>query len=146
MQIINSSTHLAANAGVNRTASNSENDVAFDAARSLEHRDNRARRDAINPDEKSNQTTAKQEQQNFELNDSKLAIIEKHQASEHNFHAGNTQLASNSNSASFAQTNQGSYKEQVSSQNHIAVSTYSAVNNIAQRESVQKLFGVDLFA
>ena len=37
-------------------------------------------------------------------------------------------------------------KDQPSFKNESAVSSYQAVGNLAQRESVQKLFGVDLFA
>ena len=36
--------------------------------------------------------------------------------------------------------------DQPSSQNRTAVSAYKQVDNLAQRENVQQLFGVDLFA
>jgi len=37
-------------------------------------------------------------------------------------------------------------QDQPSAKNETAVASYQAVGNLAQRESVQKLFGVDLFA
>ncbi|MBL0711455.1 MAG: hypothetical protein JJV99_10645 [Colwellia sp.] len=37
-------------------------------------------------------------------------------------------------------------QDKPSAQNKMAVASYQAVDNIAQRESVQQLFGVDLFA
>ncbi len=37
-------------------------------------------------------------------------------------------------------------KEHISSQNQTAVAHYKVVGNLAQRESVQQMFGVDLFA
>ena len=45
-------------------------------------------------------------------------------------------------SESFSSENQ----DQPSAKNETAVANYQAVGNLAQRESVQKLFGVDLFA
>jgi hypothetical protein len=37
-------------------------------------------------------------------------------------------------------------QDQLSAKNETAVANYQAVGNLAERESVQKLFGVDLFA
>jgi|GEM_PF-1314239 len=37
-------------------------------------------------------------------------------------------------------------QDQPSSKNETAVASYQAVDNLAQRESVQQMFGVDLFA
>jgi hypothetical protein len=37
-------------------------------------------------------------------------------------------------------------EDQPSAKNETAIANYQAVGNLAQRESVQKLFGVDLFA
>lgn len=44
--------------------------------------------------------------------------------------------------ASFSSTEQ----DQPSTHNETAVASYQAVNNLAKRESVQQLFGVDVFA
>jgi len=44
--------------------------------------------------------------------------------------------------ASFSSTEQ----DQPSAHNETAVASYQAVNNLAKRESVQQLFGVDVFA
>ncbi|WDE13656.1 hypothetical protein [Thalassomonas haliotis] len=45
-----------------------------------------------------------------------------------------------------ADTSQGATYDRPSNQNLSAVAAYQSVNNIAQRDSVQQLFGVDLFA
>ncbi|NQY89262.1 MAG: hypothetical protein HRT51_16240 [Colwellia sp.] len=45
-------------------------------------------------------------------------------------------------SSTFSATDQ----DQPSAKNEIAVASYLAVGNLAQRESVQQLFGVDVFA
>ncbi|RHW74861.1 hypothetical protein [Colwellia sp. RSH04] len=37
-------------------------------------------------------------------------------------------------------------KEDISRQNQYAVNSYQGINNLAQRESVQQMLGVDLFA
>jgi hypothetical protein len=37
-------------------------------------------------------------------------------------------------------------KDKPSSKNEIAVANYQAIDNLAERESVQRLFGVDVFA
>jgi hypothetical protein len=103
-------------------------------------------------DDKSQQSQAhqaNQTKQSFELDDSKLAIIENHQAA--SSQGANQALDSasfqlNQQANTFSQTSENSYKEQIPSQNQTAVSTYAMVDNLAQRESVQKLFGVDLFA
>ncbi len=36
--------------------------------------------------------------------------------------------------------------DQPSEQNHTAVATYQHIDNLAQRENIQEVFGVDLFA
>jgi hypothetical protein len=43
-------------------------------------------------------------------------------------------------------SSKGAGYDQPSSQNRTAVSAYEQVDNLAQRENVQQLFGVDLFA
>lgn len=45
-----------------------------------------------------------------------------------------------------ADNSQGASFDRPSNQNLNAVAAYQSVNNIAQRDSVQQLFGVDLFA
>ena len=52
------------------------------------------------------------------------------------------QLAQNAD----PQGSNGTGYDQPNNQNLNAVATYQSVNNIAQRDSVQQLFGVDLFA
>ena len=44
------------------------------------------------------------------------------------------------------QSNESFSSDQPSAQNETAVASYQAINNLAQRESVQQLFGVDVFA
>ena len=55
---------------------------------------------------------------------------------------------SNNNAVSFDKPYQQSAtgQDQPSAKNETAVASYQAVGNLAQRESVQKLLGVDLFA
>lgn len=52
------------------------------------------------------------------------------------------QAVSNQENASAQSIN----KEDISRQNQYAVNSYQGVNNLAQRESVQQMLGVDLFA
>mgnify|MGYP000636146803 CR=1 FL=1 len=50
------------------------------------------------------------------------------------------------NTQSNNESSSSASQDQPSAKNETAVANYQAVGNLAQRESVQKLFGVDLFA
>lgn len=64
-----------------------------------------------------------------------IALFEKKQ-----LEANTTKFNSSNNSFSAAD------KDKPSPKNETAVASYQAVGNLAQRESVQQLFGVDVFA
>ena len=64
-----------------------------------------------------------------------IALFEKNQ-----FEANAAKFTANSNTYSATD------KDKPSPKNETAVASYQAVGNLAQRESVQQLFGVDVFA
>jgi hypothetical protein len=172
MEINNSSVNASAFSSVQSGVSQSRgasvkganstfgSDVASDSLRKLDPENKNTNRntdistqtsniDSITLDEQSKKSQSNQSKQSFVLDDSKLAIIESHQAKSQ---SSSTQvleansLQFNEQANAFSQTNQQDYKEQIPSRNQTAVSTYANIDNLAQRESVQKLFGVDLFA
>ena len=57
-----------------------------------------------------------------------------------------SQASFSSNAQSSNESASSASKDQPSAKNETAVASYQAVGNLAQRESVQKLLGVDLFA
>ncbi len=75
------------------------------------------------------QSSNKQKATSIVIDEQAIALFEENQASQ-----------SSKKSASFTS------QDQPSAQNETAVASYQAVGNLAQRESVQKLLGVDLFA
>jgi len=77
----------------------------------------------------------KQANQRISADQQAIAQFEKNQ-----FEANTTKLTVSSNTFSRAAQDQPSPK------NETAVASYQAVGNLAQRESVQQLFGVDVFA
>jgi len=99
-------------------------------------------------DEQPKKSRTNQEKQSFLLDESKIAIIESHQSKHQTTHQSlqSNTLELNEQASLFSQKNQQDYKEQLSPKNQTAVSTYAKIDNLAQRENVQKLFGVDLFA
>ncbi|MCW8832986.1 MAG: hypothetical protein OQK09_01660 [Colwellia sp.] len=88
----------------------------------------------ISPDVEQQQSSKKPAQANIVINEQALELYEKNQASQ----LAQAQL----NADNVASTSQ----DQPSAKNETAVASYQAVGNLAQRESVQALFGVDLFA
>ena len=147
MQLINSSANATAYSSTSQTvkgtAATFSSGIASDSLRPLDrvntHKPptNRTSVDSIHSDEKSKKSDFNQTKQSFELDESKLAIIENHQASNPSLETSNFQF--NEGSKAYSQADQKNYKEQIPSQNQTAVSTYAMVNNLAQRESVQKV-------
>ena len=78
------------------------------------------------------QSSNKQATPSIVIDEQAIALFEQNQAS----------IESQTSKESFSSDNQ----DQPSAKNETAVASYQAVGNLAQRESVQKLFGVDLFA
>lgn len=77
----------------------------------------------------------KQAQQGIIADQQAIALFEKNQ-----FEANAAKFTASS--SSFSATD----KDKPSPKNETAVASYQAVGNLAQRESVQQLFGVDVFA
>jgi len=83
--------------------------------------------------------------QSFELDEATIAYYESNASpSQLAQHESATDILTSDDSAkSFAK---GLPKDNISSQNQSAVSSYQSIGNLAQRESVQQLLGIDLFA
>ncbi len=80
------------------------------------------------------QSSNKQTTPNFVIDEQAIALFKESQT------AQSSLAQKNDDEHSF--TNQ----DQFSSKNETAVASYQSVSNLAKRESVQKIFGVDLFA
>jgi hypothetical protein len=186
MQLINSSITHSVNASQKLVASQVANQTvkgaaSFEQAAVLPVGEREKTRIGSTLDEKNNQPKPSQAlesaqvSQDFVLDETKLALVERYQQSnqinEQQSNQSNSQqvnnqqvnspasndaalsdIAFNSNNAnlqsfnSSSPSNQQAVKEPVLTQNQAAVSTYNLIDNLAQRESVQKIFGVDLFA
>jgi len=90
-----------------------------------------------------NEAKPAQQKQNFKLDEAAIAFLESNQQQ--------SQLVQkNEMTANFSSANESITKditkESISSQNQTAVSSYQQVGNLAQRESVQQLLGIDLYA
>ncbi len=84
------------------------------------------------------QSSNKQAKPSIVLDEQAIALFEQNQASVL------TQAQLNNESLDFDNTTTS--PDQPSAKNETAVASYQAVGNLAQRESVQQLFGVDVFA
>lgn len=90
-------------------------------------------RDSTDPSKVEQETSSnKQATPNFVIDEQAIALFKENQTLQPSL------TQKNDDKHSFA--------NQVSSNNETAVASYQSVNNLAQRESVQKIFGVDLFA
>jgi hypothetical protein len=76
-------------------------------------------------------------QQRFDIDEQAIALIEREQLQP--FNNASQQQSSGSN-------NDNSRYDAPSSQNQSAVAAYQSVDSIAQRDNIQQVFGVDLFA
>jgi len=79
------------------------------------------------------QVEQSQEKPSIVIDEQAIALFKENEKSQ----IGNNSFSSDNDSAS---------QDQPSAKNETAVASYQAVGNLAQRESVQQLFGVDLFA
>lgn len=85
-----------------------------------------------NPEQKNQQT---QRSERFDVDPQALALVEKEYQ--------NNQVTNFTSSAS---TNNNTAYDNPSEQNQTAISTYQGVGNLAQKESIKQLFGIDLYA
>lgn len=77
-------------------------------------------------------------QQRFDVNEQAIALIEREQLQPYN---NGSHQQQKKNSSDF----NGGY-DAPSNQNQSAVAAYQSVDSIAQRDNIQQIFGVDLFA
>ena len=91
-----------------------------------------------------NEATQSQQKQSFELDEATLAFLQNNQ--EQNNQEQSQLVQKNESTADFSGSNEFIAKDNVSSQNQTAVSSYQKIDNLAQRESVQQLLGIDLYA
>ncbi len=87
------------------------------------------------------QSSNKQAKANIVIDEQAIALFEKNQA-EQNQLEQRTQLSNER----FSFDEPSASQDQPSAKNETAVASYQAVGNLAQRESVQQLFGVDVYA
>ena len=91
---------------------------------------------------KVEQASNKQTTASIIIDEQAIALFEQSQYSALTLAQLNSQLGSKIGEESPSSAS----RDQPSAKNDMAVANYQAVGNLAQRESVQKLFGVDLFA
>ncbi len=139
MQLVNSTlNHPSTN--FTRNASNATGNSAIVFDKVAKANNPPVNQPAIDSDIKQNQSSKElqyasdKHKAEFSFNQEAIALLQK-QEMESAGHGFNNHASQNPTS-----------KEQVSFQNQTAVNQYQAVGNLAQRESVQQMFGVDLFA
>lgn len=87
------------------------------------------------------QNSLQSTKQSFELDEATIAFFKNNQAQ--------SQLVKDKSADSYsasAALDDNFSKDSISFQNRNAVSSYQSIGNLAQRESVQQIFGVDVFA
>lgn len=90
--------------------------------------------DPVSSEKGKESSPDKQAVPNFVIDEQAIALFEQSQTS------SSLNSSPNQSESSFANSDQPLAK------NETAVANYKAVGNLAERESVQKMFGVDLFA
>jgi len=85
----------------------------------------------------------KQAKASIVIDEQAIALFEQNQAEQNQF-AVSTQTQPNKDNSSFKESSAS--QDQPPAKNETAVASYQAVGNLAQRESVQQLFGVDVYA
>ena len=88
------------------------------------------------------QSSNKQAQASIVIDEQAIALYEQSQA----LQSAQSTSPTESSKESFSFEKSSASQDQPSAKNETAVASYQAVGNLAQRESVQQLFGVDLFA
>ena len=103
--------------------------------------------------QQSAQQTKEQEQKpnqvnRFDVDEKSLALVEQAQQRTAETGQASSQLSSQTNDQSkqFNKSNKQTAYDHPSQQNKSAIAAYSSVDNIAQRENIQQVFGVDLLA
>jgi hypothetical protein len=87
-------------------------------------RPNQAPKKVNDPQEKSEQASSQQRVNRLEVSDNAISLLEQEKET----------------------SDRSTAYDQPSKKNATAVSTYQSVNNLEQRENVQQLLGVDIFA
>ena len=119
---ISSSVNSPLTSGVN----NKPNSLIKNSARSAEPV----------PKVELDQPSNKQAQPSIVIDEQAIALYEQNQALQ----------STQSNKEGFSFEKSSASQDQPSAKNETAVASYQAIDNLAKRESVQQLFGVDLFA
>ena len=88
-------------------------------------------------EKKVESNTSNHEQPRFDVNDNAIALVKEQYSAQAS--TGNS-TQDNSNQSRFSQY------DQPSKQNQTAVAAYNTVDNLAQRENIKDVFGVNLFA
>jgi hypothetical protein len=116
--------------------------IALGNNSSVQAQEQRARvsaRETLSSEENKNQKsqTDIDTRQRLDIDEQAIALIER-------------ELPSSNDKNNLQQSNQqntfNSAYDAPSSQNKLAVATYQSVDNIAQRDNIEQVFGVDLFA
>ncbi|TWX54549.1 hypothetical protein [Colwellia hornerae] len=110
--------------------------------------------------EKTNKDSAQQTQQQasqvarFDIDEQALALVEQAQfenqqaqlnpSSSETVTASNVSFSSQSNQQTANKSGSQANYDSPSKQNQTAIAAYSSVDNIAQRENIQQVFGIDL--
>jgi len=81
----------------------------------------------------------------FDIDPQAIALIEQEQQSQQSQTSQTLGTSNQSSDQSRQKTNSTAY-DQPPSQNKSAVAAYQSVDSISQRENIQQIFGVDLFA
>ncbi len=120
----------------------SQGPIALGNNSSVQAQEQRARvsaRETLSSEENKNQKSQADidARQRLDIDEQAIALIER-------------ELPSSNDKNNLQQSNQqntfNSAYDAPSSQNKLAVATYQSVDNIAQRDNIEQVFGVDLFA
>ena len=124
----------------------SQGPIALGNNSSVQAQEQRARvtaRETLSSEESQNQKsqTDVETRQRLDIDEQAIALIERELPSAYG--KSNSQQ---SNQQSNQQNSFNSAYDAPSNQNKLAVATYQSVDNIAQRDNIEQVFGVDLFA
>jgi hypothetical protein len=95
-------------------------------------------REALSSEESQKSQSNINTRQRLDIDEQAMAILERQPLPPYD--------SRNSSQQTYQQTSTHSGYDTPSSQNKLAVAAYQSVDAIAQRDSIQKIFGVDLFA
>ncbi len=86
------------------------------------------------------------EKNQFERNQLEQKQLEQNQAEQSQIEKNQLEQRAQLSNEGFSFENSSASQDQPSAKNETAVASYQVVGNLAQRESVQQLFGVDVYA